>query len=92
MFELLGLGVHDRGGIWFSAFIDPAIADFSNNACYASEVTPEQWALEQALAATMAASDDDGSNTDGVGAAARAYIGRLRGRAAAVVPFRDPVL
>ena len=78
VFELLGLGVHDRGGIWFHASVDPAIADVSNNACYASEVTPEQWALEQALAATMDANDDDRSNTDGVGAAARAYIGRLR--------------
>jgi hypothetical protein len=78
VFEVLGLRVRDKGGIWFHALIDPAMADLSNNACYASEVTPEQWALEQALAATIADSENGGSNAAAVGAAARAYIDRLR--------------
>ena len=78
VFETLGLRVRDKGGIWFHAFIDPAVADLSNNACYASEVTPEQWALEQALEATIAANRLDTSNVDEVGAVATAYIDRLQ--------------
>ena len=54
VFELLGMRVLDRGGTWMTALVDPDVADFSNNACYASEVTPEQWALEQTLAAAIA--------------------------------------
>lgn len=73
VFELLGLRVVDRGGTWFSALVDPTVADFSNNACYASEVTPEQWELEQSLAAAI--SSDDGGD---VGLAARGYLARLR--------------
>ena len=72
VFELLGMRVLDRGGTWMTALVDPDVADFSNNACYASEVTPEQWALEQTLATTIADGDDE------VGSAARAYLERLR--------------
>jgi hypothetical protein len=72
VFEVLGLRVLDRGGTWFTALVDPEVADFSNNACYASEVTPEQWALEQSLADAIA----DG--TDEVGGTARGYLERLR--------------
>jgi hypothetical protein len=72
VFEVLGLRVLDRGGTWFSALIDPEVADFSNNACYASEVTPEQWALEQSLADAIAKNDDE------VGGTARGYLERLR--------------
>ena len=72
VFEVLGLRVLDRGGTWFSALIDPDVADFSNNACYASEVTPEQWALEQSLADAIAENDDE------VGGTARGYLERLR--------------
>jgi hypothetical protein len=75
MFELLGLRVLDDGGTWMFANIDPAIGDTANNACYASEVTPEQWALEQALAAVIVA---DGDDSTGVGAAALGYLARLR--------------
>ena len=75
IFELLGMRVLDRGGTWMTALVDPDVADFSNNACYASEVTPEQWALEQTLAAALASDDAD---ADGVGPAARAYLDRLR--------------
>lgn len=71
VFELLGLRVVDRGGTWFSALVDPAVADFSNNACYASEVTPEQWELEQSLAAALTSDDE-------VGVAGRGYLARLR--------------
>lgn len=83
VFELLGLRVLDSGGEWFSCLIDPASTDVANNACYASEVTAEQWALELALSATIAAPD---VNTGGganqrdadLGPAARAYLDRLR--------------
>jgi hypothetical protein len=73
VFELLGMRVLDRGGTWMTALVDPDVADFSNNACYASEVTPEQWALEQTLERAIANDDDDR-----VGGAARGYLGRLR--------------
>ncbi len=73
VFELLGMRVLDRGGTWMTALVDPDVADFSNNACYASEVTPEQWALEQTLERAIANDDDDH-----VGDAARGYLDRLR--------------
>ena len=73
VFETLGMRVLDRGGIWMSALVDPAVADFSNNACYASEVTPEQWALEQTLADAIG----EGGADDPVGRSARAYLERL---------------
>ncbi len=76
VFELLGLRVSDHGGTWMFAHIDPAIGDVANNACYASEMTPEQWALEQALAGVLAA---DGDDSRGVGAAGLGYLERLRG-------------
>lgn len=76
VFELLGLRVSDNGGPWMFARIDPAIGDVANNACYASEMTPEQWALEQALAGALAA---DGDDSPGVGSAALGYLERLRG-------------
>lgn len=71
VFELLGLRVHDGGGPWLLANIDPAIGDVRNNACYASEMTEEQWALEQALAASMNGADER------VGGAATDYVARL---------------
>ena len=71
VFELLGLRVIDKGGEWLFALVDPEQADLANNACYASEVTPEQWALEQELASSLSA-------PAGVGPAGRAYLERLR--------------
>lgn len=53
--ELLGCRVLDRGGHFFSAFVDPAVTDYLSNILYASEVTPRQWAFEQQL--DLAASD-----------------------------------
>lgn len=67
-FELLGCRPADRGGEFLTSFVDPAVADFSTNAFYASEVTAEQWQLERALA------EDRG----GVDAARTAYLDRLR--------------
>jgi hypothetical protein len=79
VFELLGLRVIDHGGEWFFSLVDPAVADVANNACYASQVTAEQWALEQALATTIEAADDAGTGDAAVvGSAARAYLDRLR--------------
>ncbi|HEY3672392.1 MAG TPA: hypothetical protein VGN51_15765 [Acidimicrobiia bacterium] len=75
VFELLGMRVLDRGGTWMTALVDPDVADFSNNACYASEVTPEQWELEQTLAGAITGALD-GDDT-GVGPTARAYLDRL---------------
>jgi hypothetical protein len=49
LFEILGCDIHDSGGPFLSAKIAPGQTDLVNNAMYASEVTPEQWALEQAL-------------------------------------------
>ena len=71
VFELLGFRVVDRGGTFFTAFVEPGESDFANNAVYASEVTEEQWALEQALATAL---EQDGD----VGVSARAYLGRLQ--------------
>ena len=80
VFELLGLRVLDHGGEWVFALIDPAVADVANNACYASEVTPEQWRLEQSLASAMAEPEDHAAAAgEEVGAAARAYVDRVRG-------------
>lgn len=50
VFEILGCRPVDRGGTWFTSFIATDGADWSNNVLYASEVTPEQWAFEQAMA------------------------------------------
>ena len=53
LFALLGLEPVDSGRHWFTAFVDPtAERDWSTNTIYASEVGPEQWALEQHLQAT----------------------------------------
>ena len=52
-FELWGCAVTDRGGTFFTVCIDSTVHDFMNNCFYASEVTPEQWALETALQGTM---------------------------------------
>ena len=71
MFELLGMRVVDNGGDWMFALVDPSVGDASNNACYASQVTPEQWTLEQCLASVMARSDS------AVGTAAQAYVDRV---------------
>ena len=53
LFELLGCDVHDSGGPFLSARIAHGQTDLANNCLYASEVTPEQWALEQALRAEL---------------------------------------
>jgi hypothetical protein len=72
VFELLGMRVVDNGGEWLFALIDPCVGDASNNACYASQVTPEQWTLEQSLASVMVSGDSE------VGAAAQAYADKVQ--------------
>lgn len=54
LFELLGCSVNDSGGPFLSARIADGQTDLTNNAMYASEVTPEQWTLEQALRDALA--------------------------------------
>jgi hypothetical protein len=51
LFGVLGCRVVDRGGVYFTAFVEPADADYVTNVLYASEVTPEQWHLEEELRA-----------------------------------------
>ncbi len=76
VFELLGMRVIDNGAEWLFANVDPAIGDVRNNACYASEMTPQQWALEQALTSLITA---DGTGPSGdVGPAVAEYLTRLR--------------
>jgi hypothetical protein len=70
LFELLGFDVRDSGGPFLTAMIHNDQGDFANNALYASEVTAEQWALEQALRAAV-----DGGDLAGP---ADAYLARLR--------------
>jgi hypothetical protein len=49
--QLLGCETADRGGTWFTAFVEPTgPRDYANNVMYASEVSPDQWLLEQAVA------------------------------------------
>jgi hypothetical protein len=49
VFELLGCRVLDRGGHFFTAFVEPGVTDYVTNVLYASEVTAEQWAFERQL-------------------------------------------
>ncbi len=49
VFTVLGCQVVDRGGVFFTAFVDPSEGDYSNNVFYASEATAEQQAFEEAL-------------------------------------------
>ena len=53
-FRLLGCASADRGGFWFTSFIDPVNSrDYSNNVFYASEVGAEQWKFEEAIVAEL---------------------------------------
>ncbi|MBM3658934.1 MAG: hypothetical protein FJW95_05445 [Actinobacteria bacterium] len=54
LFEVLGFDVRDSGGPFLTGMIQTGQGDFANNALYASEVTAEQWVLEQALRAEIA--------------------------------------
>ena len=72
VFELLGMRVIDNGGEWLFALVDPAVGDARNNACYASQMTPQQWTLEQSLTSAMARGDSE------VGTAAQVYADTVR--------------
>ena len=61
----------DAGGTWFTAFVEAGASDYSNNVLYASETTPEQWRLEEALTGALAGDGD-------VARAGNAYLDRLR--------------
>lgn len=55
LFALLGCHPRDSGGTWFTSFIEPFTADdYANNVLYASEVSAEQWRLEQAIVSAAA--------------------------------------
>ena len=71
VFQLLGCNTIDRGGDFVSAMVDGSDSAAPNNVLYVSEVTPEQWDVEQALQAAL---DEDTK----LGAAADAYLARLR--------------
>ncbi len=78
VFEMLGMRVRDQGGTWITAFVDPDVTDVTNKACYASEVTAEQWVFEQALGAAIDVSENEPSSPAEIGPAGRAYVNRLR--------------
>jgi len=52
LFEQLGCRVVDGGGAFFSARVEPGITDRVTNVHHAFEVTPEQWAFQQAVFGT----------------------------------------
>ncbi len=56
-FELLGFKTLDDGGEFLAAPADPAAPDILDNTCYASQMTPTQWAFEQQLVETLQAGD-----------------------------------
>jgi hypothetical protein len=70
VFELLGARVIDPDGPFLIVQFDPATRDIVNNVLYASEVVPEQWRLEQELAAAI-----EGSGA--LAESAHDYLGRL---------------
>lgn len=70
VFELLGCRVADNGGPFLTAYIEQTESDSANNVAYASEVTPEQWAFEQALSGAL-------GQEGALGDAARGYLSRL---------------
>ena len=53
VFETLGCRVVDPDGPYLVILVDPKSDDFIDNVLYASEVTPQQWAFEQALQKSM---------------------------------------
>src|SRR6266513_249527 len=52
-FSLLGLEPIDDDSTFLSVRVAPGDADLLNNVLYASEVTPEQWQLDQAVTAML---------------------------------------
>jgi len=70
--ELLGCATSDAGGVWVTVQVDPhrSGAD-SNNVCYFSEATPEQWALEVELRRSF-------EGPGALGDAWRSFCGRMR--------------
>lgn len=71
VFELIGCGVRDSGGTFLTAVVEPGAPASSNNVLYVSEVTPEQWAMEEALRASLGAEGPLQEATE-------AYLARLK--------------
>jgi len=65
VFELLGFLVRDDGGEFLAACVDPLAPDIIDNACYASQVTPQQWAFEETLGKALASADALGRSYGG---------------------------
>lgn len=54
--RLLGCEPVDRGGEFFTTFVDPAgVRDYANNVLYASEVRGPQWEFEKLMAGDISA-------------------------------------
>ncbi|MBM4406795.1 MAG: hypothetical protein FJ039_11595 [Chloroflexi bacterium] len=53
LYEALGCTVTDRGSRTFSAHVAPEHPDMQNNVLYCSEVSPQQWRLEQEMRKAM---------------------------------------
>ncbi len=71
IFETLGCRVVETGGPYLLVLVEPSEQGPYDNVLYASEVTPEQWAFEQALARELAGSG-------AISEAFRAHRERLR--------------
>jgi len=71
VFELLGFSVRDDGGEFLAASVDPLAPDIIDNACYASQVTAQQWAFEEQLAKAL-------GSPDALGRAYSGYHGLLK--------------
>jgi hypothetical protein len=53
LLRLLGCDPVDRGGEFFTTFVDPdGVRDYANNVLYASEVGGPQWEFEKEMAVT----------------------------------------
>ncbi len=57
LYEALGCTVTDRGGRTFSSHVAPEHPDMQNNVLYCSEVSPQQWKLEQEFRKALGAYD-----------------------------------
>lgn len=65
VFELLGFAVRDDGGEFLAASVDPLAPDIIDNACYASQVTAQQWAFEEQLGRALRGADALGRSYTG---------------------------
>jgi len=71
VFELVGCTPLDSGGEFVSNMVVPMTENRPDNVLYVSEVTPEQWALEEALGAAL-------NEDTPLRSASQAYLARLK--------------